>query len=177
MRPAPTAAALLPAALALAALAGGARAGALASPGGGAIATAPPAAAGAPADERALAVAARAADAPPRPAARPVASAAPVVLAVASAPAAVFQDDETGRQIEAFVNGPGARAPGEAPQALAGAEPPRCDETPHGEVGAEYGVGGRHSQGGGGYGTVALPVANCHGLVVLSVSGDRFGRR
>lgn len=172
MRPAPPAAALL---LAAFALAGAARAGAAASPGAGAIATAPQTATGAPADERALAAAARAADAPPR---RPVrAAAAPVVLSVASAPAAVFQDDETGRQIEAFINGPDARAPGEGPGALAAAEPPRCDETPHGEVGAEYGVGGHHSQGGGGYGVVALPVANCHGLVVLSVSGDRFGRR
>lgn len=169
MRPAPPAAALL---VALA-LAGGARAG-TESPGGGAIATAPQGP-GAPGDERALAAAARAADAPPRRPARPVD--APVVLSVASAPAAVFQDDETGRQIEAFVNGPGARAPGDGPARQALAEPPRCDETPHGEVGAEYGIGGHHSQGGGGYGTVALPVANCHGLVVLSVSGDRFGRR
>ena len=105
--------------------------------------------------------------------ARPAVTSSKAGLIVAStAPDRVFDEDEEGARIDAFIDGP--ITPGPAMEAQA--RP--CDPTPHGEVGIGYG-GGSHVQGGGGYGTVALPVANCHGLVVLSVSGSRFsgGRR
>ena len=103
---------------------------------------------------------------------RPAPSPKDKLIVASTAPERVFEDDEEGARIDAFINGPIQPArPGEG-------ERPACDETPHGEVGAEYG-GGSHGHGGGGYGTVALPVAHCHGLVVLSVSGAQYsgGRR
>lgn len=103
---------------------------------------------------------------------RPIASPKEKLIVASTAPDRVFEDDEEGARIDAFINGPiQPGRPGEG-------DPRPCDPTPHGEVGAEYG-GGSHGHGGGGYGTVALPVAHCHGLVVLSVSGAQFsgGRR
>lgn len=103
---------------------------------------------------------------------RPAPSPRDKLIVASTAPDRVFEEDEEGARIDDFINGPiQPGRPGEG-------QPPPCDETPHGEVGAEYG-GGSHGHGGGGYGTVALPVAHCHGLVVLSVSGERYtgGRR
>ena len=120
---------------------------------------------------------AQAVEAPPQrtvvvTARRPAPSPRDKLIVASTAPDRVFEEDEEGARIDDFINGPiQPGRPGEG-------EPRPCDPTPHGEVGAEYG-GGSHGSGGGGYGTVALPVAHCHGLVVLSVSGERFsgGRR
>ena len=93
------------------------------------------------------------------------------LIVASSAPVKAFQDDEEGSRIDAFINGP-LPPPGTPPP-----QPPRCDETPHGEVGAEIG-GGSGGSSYGGYGTVVMPVAHCRGIVALSVSGSQFnGRR
>ncbi|MBE7218726.1 MAG: hypothetical protein INR64_09670 [Caulobacteraceae bacterium] len=90
------------------------------------------------------------------------------LLVASTAPVQAFDDDETARNIDLFINGPIPR-----PRPDEG-EPPPCDETPHGEVGASIG-GGTYGYGGGGYATVVKPVANCRGVVAISVAGSGFG--
>ena len=90
------------------------------------------------------------------------------LLVASTAPAKTFDDDEEGRNIDMFINGP------VRPAHLGDGEPPPCDETPHGEVGASVG-GGSGGYGGGGYATVVKPIMNCRGVVALSVGGSRFG--
>ncbi len=90
------------------------------------------------------------------------------LLVASTAPAQVFDEDEEGRNIDMFINGP------VRPAHLGDGEPPPCDETPHGEVGASIG-GGSGGYGGGGYATVVKPVAHCHGVVAISVAGSEFG--
>ena len=90
----------------------------------------------------------------PRPAPQPtvvvrarpaVASPKAGLIVASTAPERVFDEDEEGARIDAFIDGP--ITPGPALEAQA--RP--CDPTPHGEVGIGYG-GGSHVQGGGGYG-------------------------
>lgn len=90
------------------------------------------------------------------------------LLVASTAPAQVFDDDDEARNIDMFINGP------VKPAHLGDGEPPPCDETPHGEVGASIG-GGSGGYGGGGYATVVKPVAHCRGVVAISVAGSGFG--
>ncbi len=100
---------------------------------------------------------------------RPKPSPPEKMLVAATAPAHVFDDDDEGRRIDAFINGPVPPArPGEG-------EPPPCDETPHGEVGVSVGGGSHTGTSYGGYGTVVQPIMHCRGVVAISVSGARFG--